>query len=85
MKVPLAARAANFELFRTGTVDTLIATDICSRGIDLPGLSLVVNFEFPSNTTDYLHRVGRTGRHGKPGTVISLLTKADLPRATVPF
>jgi ATP-independent RNA helicase DbpA len=55
----------------------LVATDVAARGLDVANLDLVVNFELPSQPEVYLHRVGRTGRAGKPGLAISLCTDRD--------
>ena len=58
--------------FRTGAIDTLIATDIAARGIDVDGISHVVNFDLPHVASDYVHRIGRTARAGQSGHAISL-------------
>ncbi|HEY7300175.1 MAG TPA: DEAD/DEAH box helicase [Xanthobacteraceae bacterium] len=58
--------------FRKGTVRTLVATDIASRGIDVDGISHVVNFDLPNVPETYVHRIGRTARAGAPGVAISL-------------
>jgi ATP-dependent RNA helicase RhlE len=58
--------------FRKGTVRTLVATDIASRGIDVDGVSHVVNFDLPNVPESYVHRIGRTARAGAPGVAISL-------------
>jgi len=55
----------------------LVATDVASRGLDIEGLDLVVNFELPSQPEIYVHRIGRTGRAGKPGTAVSLVGPKD--------
>ena len=52
----------------------MIATDVASRGIDVKGVKYVVNFDFPNNTADYVHRIGRTGRAGEKGTAITYMT-----------
>ncbi len=57
--------------FKTGRVRILVATDIAARGIDVSGISLVVNFDLPENAEDYVHRIGRTGRAGMNGKAIS--------------
>ena len=58
--------------FRRGDLDTLIATDIAARGLDVDGISHVVNFDLPHVPEDYVHRIGRTARAGRPGDAISL-------------
>ncbi len=63
--------------FRDGTVNVLIATDVAARGIDLPDVSHVINFDMPRTADIYLHRIGRTARAGKKGTAISLVEAHD--------
>jgi len=58
-------------------VSILIATDVASRGIDIHDISLVINYDFPLNIEEYIHRVGRTGRAGKTGSAITLFSKCD--------
>jgi ATP-dependent RNA helicase RhlE len=57
--------------FKSGRYRILVATDIAGRGIDVRGISLVINFDLPDNTLDYVHRIGRTGRAGTVGRAIS--------------
>ena len=57
--------------FKSGKYRVLVATDIASRGIDVRGIELVINFDFPSQSEDYVHRIGRTGRAGAEGHAIS--------------
>ena len=57
--------------FRTGDIRYLIATDVMSRGIDVTGISHVINFDLPQDIESYVHRIGRTGRIGKDGVAIS--------------
>ena len=71
------ARTRALAGFRTGKIDTLIATDIAARGIDVDGISHVVNFDLPSVPEDYVHRIGRTARAGKSGDAISLLAPEE--------
>ncbi len=68
--------------FESGHVDTLVATDVAARGLDIEDLPHVVNFELPWNPQDYVHRIGRTGRAGATGEAISLvcIDEADLLR-----
>jgi ATP-dependent RNA helicase DeaD len=66
--------------FRKGFVKTLVATDVAARGIDIKDVGLVVNYELPENPEIYVHRIGRTGRAGKEGTAISLVTESEKRR-----
>jgi len=63
--------------FRDGKIRVLVATDIAARGIDVDGISHVVNFDFPPNPEDYVHRIGRTGRAKAVGDAISFVTRED--------
>jgi ATP-dependent RNA helicase DDX51/DBP6 len=58
--------------FASNSINCLISTDLITRGIDIPDIDMVVNFDVPSHITTYVHRAGRTGRAGKPGTVVTL-------------
>jgi ATP-dependent RNA helicase RhlE len=60
--------------FESGSVDTLVATDVAARGIDVNGISHVINFDPPADSETYVHRIGRTGRAGRQGTGITLLS-----------
>ena len=70
-------RQAALDDFRKGKAQTLIASDIAARGLDIFGVELVVNVDVPSQSRDYLHRAGRTGRAGATGLVLSLMTEAE--------
>src|SRR5439155_2349939 len=72
-----AQRSAALLAFRKGRVRVLVATDIAARGIDVDGISHVVNFDFPPQPEDYVHRIGRTGRAEATGDAISFVTKDD--------
>lgn len=63
--------------FKSGAVRVLVATDIAARGIDVDGISHVVNFDFPMHSEDYVHRIGRTGRAHAVGDAISFITPED--------
>ena len=63
--------------FKSGAVRVLVATDIAARGIDVDGISHVVNFDFPMHAEDYVHRIGRTGRAHAIGDAISFVTPED--------
>lgn len=62
---------------KSGEVNVLIATDVASRGIDIEDITHVVNYDFPRNIEEYVHRVGRTGRAGRTGVSMSLFTRSD--------
>lgn len=67
--------------FREGQTPILIATDVASRGIDVPDISFVVNFDYPHNSEDYIHRIGRTARANRTGTAYTFFTRQDGPKA----
>lgn len=67
----LAQRKSAMEGFKSGKYRILVATDIAARGIDVTGISLVVNYDLPDNPEDYVHRIGRTGRAGHFGKAVS--------------
>jgi len=70
----LGQRREALEGFKTGKYRVLVATDIAARGIDVKGISLVVNYDLPDDPSNYIHRIGRTGRAGHAGHAISLAT-----------
>jgi ATP-dependent RNA helicase RhlE len=74
-----AARTRALEAFRRGVTRVLVATDVAARGIDVDGISLVVNYDMPNVAESYVHRIGRTGRAGASGRAISLCDKAERP------
>ena len=65
------------DLFREGKIDVLCASDVAARGLDIPDIDLVINYDLPHSGDDYLHRTGRTGRAGASGLALSLVTAAD--------
>ncbi|KIS71438.1 uncharacterized protein UMAG_10241 [Mycosarcoma maydis] len=71
-------RSENLQTFRAQRVPVLIATDVGSRGLDIPDVELVINWDLPSAWQDYVHRVGRTARNGKRGFAISFITERDI-------
>ncbi|MBI2444368.1 MAG: DEAD/DEAH box helicase [Candidatus Magasanikbacteria bacterium] len=70
----LSQRRAALDGFKSGVYRVLVATDIAARGIDVVGISLVINYDLPDNSEDYVHRIGRTGRAGLTGKAISFAT-----------
>ncbi len=66
--------------FREGNVRTIVATDVAARGIDIDGITLVVNYDVPSDIDSFIHRIGRTGRIGRHGEAWSLVSKDDAPQ-----
>ena len=71
------ARQKALNGFRDGSVRILVATDIAARGIDVPGISHVVNFDLPDEAESYVHRIGRTGRNGQDGVAITLVDPTE--------
>jgi superfamily II DNA/RNA helicase len=71
------SRTAALEAFRSGTAKLLIASDVAARGLDIPAVSHVFNFDVPHHADDYVHRIGRTGRAGLTGTAITLVAPID--------
>lgn len=68
-------RERTLKKFRAGQVTVLVATDVAARGLDIPTISHVVNYDLPDTPEDYVHRIGRTGRAGKTGTAISFISE----------
>ena len=68
------------EEFRNGNSRVLISTDLLSRGIDIQQISLVINYDIPSNIECYIHRIGRSGRYGRKGTAINFVTNYDIKK-----
>ena len=73
------AREGALADFKAGTFDVLVATDVAGRGLDIPDVAQVVNYDMPSEIDRYTHRIGRTGRAGKSGKATTLLTEDDAP------
>merc|ERR1712073_184459 len=65
--------------FVSGSSRVLIATDLLARGIDVQQVSLVINYDLPTNRENYIHRIGRSGRFGRKGMAINFLTDSDVP------
>ncbi|MFE4668840.1 DEAD/DEAH box helicase [Streptomyces sp. NPDC056716] len=74
------AREQALRAFRNGKVDVLVCTDVAARGIDVEGVTHVINYQTPEDEKTYLHRIGRTGRAGASGTAITLVDWDDIPR-----
>ncbi|MGA2996528.1 DEAD/DEAH box helicase [Bradyrhizobium sp.] len=72
-----SARTAALDQFRKGEIPLLVASDVAARGLDIPAVSHVFNFDVPHHADDYVHRIGRTGRAGRAGTAISIVTSID--------
>ena len=70
-------RTRTLNQMRDGRVRVLVATDVAARGIDVPGINLVVNYDAPRQAEDYVHRIGRTGRAGRAGIAVTFLGHAD--------
>ena len=71
-------RTAALEAFKSGAIRVLVATDVAARGLDVDDLPYVVNFEIPGTPEDYVHRIGRTGRAGKQGAAVSLVSPDEM-------
>ena len=74
------ARQRALNNFRHGTVKVLVATDIAARGIDVPGISHVVNYDLPDEPENYVHRIGRTARNGADGVAITLCAPDEVKK-----
>ena len=72
-----STRTAELDKFRKGEAALLIASDVAARGLDIPDVSHVLNFDVPFHADDYVHRIGRTGRAGKSGIAYTIVTSAD--------
>eukprot|EP00899_Mesostigma_viride_P026555 jgi/Mesvir1/7084/Mv09192-RA.1 len=71
-------RLASLVKFKAGERSILIATDVASRGLDIPSVDLVINYDIPMNSKDYIHRVGRTARAGRSGRAVTITTQYDV-------
>lgn len=71
-------RLDSLNKFKTGERSIMIATDVASRGLDIPSVDVVINFDIPGNSKDYVHRVGRTARAGRTGRAVTLVTQYDV-------
>ena len=71
------ARMAALDAFRNDQVQLLVCSDVAARGLDIPDVSHVINYDAPHHSEDYVHRIGRTGRAGKTGQALTIVTRAD--------
>jgi ATP-dependent RNA helicase DDX47/RRP3 len=77
-KMTQPKRLAALNNFKSGNRNILIATDVASRGLDIPAVDIVINYDIPTHSKDYIHRVGRTARAGRAGRAISLVSQYDV-------
>ena len=75
--IPQAMRERTIGQLKDGTLDILVATDVAARGLDVDRISHVINFDIPTDTESYVHRIGRTGRAGRSGDAISFITPRE--------
>ncbi len=71
-------RQESLNLFKSGSYRVLISSNVTARGIDIQQVSIVINFDIPRDVSTYLHRIGRSGRWGRKGTGINLITRRDI-------
>merc|ERR1711973_242823 len=67
--------------FKHGSTTILVATDVAARGLDVDDVKFVINYDYPNNSEDYIHRIGRTARKGNTGTSYTLFTPQNAPKA----
>ena len=79
-EMDVGERRSRMEDFRKGVVRVLISTDLLARGIDVQQVSLVINFEMPTQKENYIHRIGRSGRYGRKGVAINLVTPDEMAK-----
>jgi superfamily II DNA/RNA helicase len=72
------ARMASLDAFKNGDVNLLVCSDVAARGLDIPDVSHVYNFDVPTHSEDYVHRIGRTGRAGRSGVALTIVTEDDM-------
>jgi superfamily II DNA/RNA helicase len=71
------ARLATLDSFRDNRITLLVASDVAARGLDIPAVSHIFNYDIPTHSEDYVHRVGRTGRAGRSGQALTIVTRAE--------
>lgn len=76
-EITQAQRERSLERFRSGRTQVLVATDVAARGLDIPDVSHIINFDLPLDAESYVHRIGRTGRAGRSGEAITLVTPRE--------
>lgn len=76
--MPQRERIDSLGRFRANAARILVATDVASRGLDIPNVDLVINYDVPRDPDDYIHRAGRTARAGRGGEVITIATEHDI-------
>ena len=74
------ARDKVMNKFKNGNINILVATDVAARGLDIDGVDVVINYDVPQNSEDYIHRIGRTARAGKTGFAFTLVSKDEVSR-----
>ena len=74
------ARDKVMNKFRNGNIDILVATDVAARGLDIDGVDVIINYDVPQNSDDYIHRIGRTARAGKTGFAFTLVSRDEISR-----
>ena len=72
-----SSRLAELDRFKSGEINILCASDVAARGLDIKGVSHVINYDIPWHPDDYIHRIGRTGRAGATGVAITFITRSD--------
>lgn len=79
-EMPQSERTSSLQRFKAQVARVLIATDVASRGLDIPTVELVVNYDMPADPDDFIHRSGRTARAGRKGDAVSIVTERDVQR-----